>query len=86
MQTHTMEIEWGKVCIVVPGEGKRQLNNNALMMQLTWPDSWEDQWVSQTRSVVERKTKKDEAVFYYRGELEHIHGNKEARAFIAEGT
>ena len=55
------------------------------MMQLAYPRDWQDRWVHECRRVTSSKSRGTESRKLYRGELEQIHGAREAADFIAKG-
>ena len=76
---------WVEVCDKQKREGKQELKNKALCMQLAFPREWEDTWVHEVKKVSKVSTKGTKTVKYYRGELEQLHGVAEANAFIQKG-
>ena len=77
--------EWAAIDKRQHREGKGDAKNNALMLSLAMPETWEQRWVSECTKVSETKEKAETRTQYHRGELEQIHGVQEAADFIAKG-
>ena len=74
--------EWDTVCKLNYREGKVQVKNATLATALAYPDSWQDHFVKDVLRVTGRQTKGEDIKWYYRGELEQLHGKAEAEDFI----
>ena len=77
--------EWAAIKDKTVRTGKNDAKNSALMMQLAYPRDWQDRWVHECRRVTNTKSRGTETKKLYRGELEQIHGPREAADFIARG-
>lgn len=77
--------EWATITSKTVRDGKNDAKNSALMMQLAYPREWQDRWVHEIRRVTNTKSHGTETRRLYRGELEQLHGAREAQEFIAKG-
>ena len=64
---------------------RQSCKTKALCLQLAFPREWEDTWVHEVKKISKVIAKGKNTVYYYKGELEQIHGVAEAKAFIKKG-
>ena len=66
-------------------DGKSDMKNKALCLQLAYPREWEDNWVHEVKKIIKSNSKSKTTGYFYKGELEQIHGTAEANLFIQKG-
>ena len=76
---------WTTLCQKGRTEGKNRAKSDALALKVAYPTTWEDTWIHQCKSVRRSIKKSKENGYFYKGELEQIHGKEEANRFILKG-
>ena len=66
-------------------DGKVAMKNNTLALMLAYPTTCETHFVSEATKIEESKSKGNKTKYFYRGELEQIHGIAECDDFISRG-
>ena len=81
----TVQENWSKICTLNMREGKNEKKNHTLALTLAFPSTWQERFIKDVVRVSSKESKGSDIRWYYRGELEQIHGPQEAAEFIAKG-